>query len=387
MPADSTADTSTTIAALTDRARREIDSGVLPSCQFAVARAGAVIASETLGDVPAGAATRYVTFSCSKGIFAAAVWAAVSDGLVAYDTPVAYVVPEFATNGKDAVTVHHLMTMTAGFPRAPLGPPEWATRKGRLDAFARWRLSWEPGTQCEYHASSAHWVLAEIVERVSGQDYRAYLGDRVMKPLGLELVLGSSEADDRTLAPPRSVGKPPSAEEMEALTGIKGLELPEVADEILVRFAEPEVRAVGVPAAGVIGTAADLALYYQALLDDRAGVWDPAVLHDATTVVYTGDMVDPVRGAVALRTRGLMLAGADGKQTHRGFGRRVSPRAFGHDGAGGQIAWADPETGLSFAFLTNGLDAHVLRMGRRNVSLSDLACALASREEERTPRR
>jgi CubicO group peptidase (beta-lactamase class C family) len=54
----------------------------------------------------------------------------------------------------------------------------------------------------------------------------------------------------------------------------------------------------------------------------------------------------------------------------------VSPRAFGHAGAGGQIAWADPATGLSFCYLTNGLDAHVVRQGRRAHALSSRAGAL-----------
>ena len=51
---------------------------------------------------------------------------------------------------------------------------------------------------------------------------------------------------------------------------------------------------------------------------------------------------------------------------------------FGHGGAGGQIAWADPATGLSFAYLTNGHDRDLLREGRRIIALSSLAavCAL-----------
>ena len=42
-------------------------------------------------------------------------------------------------------------------------------------------------------------------------------------------------------------------------------------------------------------------------------------------------------------------------------------------GAGGQIAWADPESGISFAYVTNGLDAHVIRQGRRGIALSSYA--------------
>ena len=72
------------------------------------------------------------------------------------------------------------------------------------------------------------------------------------------------------------------------------------------------------------------------------------------------------------------MAGDDGKAAFRGFGRAVSPRAFGHNGAGGQVAWADPDNGLSFCYLTNGLDANVLRQGRRGTSLSSKAASTAS---------
>jgi CubicO group peptidase (beta-lactamase class C family) len=65
---------------------------------------------------------------------------------------------------------------------------------------------------------------------------------------------------------------------------------------------------------------------------------------------------DPWTGVPALRTLGLTVAGDDGKAAVRQFGRATGPRAFGASGLGGQIAWADPDSGLSFCFLTNGLD-------------------------------
>jgi len=266
--------------------------------------------------------------------------------------------------------------MTAGFPNAPLGPPAWWTSASRREAFTGWRLDWEPGTRCEYHPSSAHWVLAEMVNELTGSDYRTVLTARVLEPLGLAMRLGTT-GDEAVFARVACVGTPPSADEIEALTGIAGVELPEITDETLLRFNDPDVRALGQPSAGVVGTAADLARFYQALLDDRLGLWDPAVLADGTSVVRTHDLVDPVRGVTALRTRGVHVAGDGDSRLRRGFGRRVSPRAFGHDGAGGQVAWADPATGLSFAYLTNGLDANPIRMARRGVALSDRACDLA----------
>jgi CubicO group peptidase (beta-lactamase class C family) len=57
------------------------------------------------------------------------------------------------------------------------------------------------------------------------------------------------------------------------------------------------------------------------------------------------------------------------------FGLGTSPRTFGHDGAGGQISWADPETGLSFCYLTSGMDANRVREYQRDEELANLAAA------------
>jgi CubicO group peptidase (beta-lactamase class C family) len=83
-------------------------------------------------------------------------------------------------------------------------------------------------------------------------------------------------------------------------------------------------------------------------------------------------------GVPANRSLGLVLAGDDGGSAQRGLGHTVSPAAFGHNGAGGQVAWADPATGLSFAYLTNGLDRHVIRLWRRGSALSSLAGVCAA---------
>lgn len=72
-----------------------------------------------------------------------------------------------------------------------------------------------------------------------------------------------------------------------------------------------------------------------------------------------------------------MIAGGDGKANMRGFGRTNSPDAFGHPGFGGQIGWADPATGISFGYVTNGFDRNDLREGRRSVALSSLAGSCA----------
>jgi CubicO group peptidase (beta-lactamase class C family) len=161
---------------------------------------------------------------------------------------------------------------------------------------------------------------------------------------------------------------------MEVL-GIAELEMGEVTPEILLGFNDPDVRAVGIPGGGGVSSAVALAAYYQALLHDRAGLWDPAVLAEGTARVHC-DLPDPMLGHPSNRTLGLVLAGDDGLAALRGMGHRVSPRAFGHNGAAGQIAFADPESGISFAFCTSGVELNPLREARRTAAIATRAAQL-----------
>ena len=108
------------------RARREVDDGLLPSCQLTLAKDGETIATATFGD--ADKDSRYVIFSCTKALVASTVWLLLADGSLKLDQRVADLIPEFATNGKDVVTLEQVLLHTAGFPHAPLGVPDWSTR-------------------------------------------------------------------------------------------------------------------------------------------------------------------------------------------------------------------------------------------------------------------
>ena len=104
-------------------------------------------------------------------------------------------------------------------------------------------------------------------------------------------------------------------------------------------------------------------------------IWSPAILENAFTP-RNADFIDPMTGHPALRGLGVVVAGESGR-IWRGFAEGCSPRAVGHMGAGGQIAWADPESGLSFAWCTNGADRNPLRQGARGLQLSTLAARCA----------
>ena len=71
----------------------------------------------------------------------------------------------------------------------------------------------------------------------------------------------------------------------------------------------------------------------------------------------------------------MVVAGDPPDSIRRGYGHGQGPRTFGHSGAGGQLAWADPDTGVSFCYLTNGLDEHVIRQARRGIGINSRAVA------------
>lgn len=349
---------------LLDQAAVDVDSGRLPSCQLALAQHGEVVALESFGD--ATDASRYVVFSVTKALVGALAWQVIGEGLLTDATRVAELVPEFDADGKRDVTVEHLLTHTAGFPNAPIRSLDGATPEGRARRFAQWRLDFAPGTRTHYHPVAAHWVVAELIQRATGTDYRQALRDRVLDPLGNRTQLGDSGA----VQPLVVVG-----------TSQQGPPVPVAVDEHALQFNDPAVRAVGVPGAGAVAGAADIALFYQALLHNPGGLWDARVLADATSRVRF-EHLDPFTKVPANRTLGLTVAGDDGKAAMREFGKACSPRAFGASGLGGQIAWADPATGISFCYLTNGLDADLVASYVRSSRLSTLAARWGNARED-----
>lgn len=363
------------IERLLTRVRREVDQGLSPAVQIAIGYQGTLVVDETIG---APADSRFVAFSATKAFVAAAVWRLIDRGDLALDAPVAATLPSFATNGKDAVTLRHVLTHTGGFPYAPLGPDRWGTRDSRLEAFSRWRLATEPGSTFTYHPVSGHWVLGELIAEVTGQDHTDAIEALVTAPLGLPRVLGIGADDRAGIVESVAIGQLPTPEEMEQALGLKidlaELIPPEVGVAALLTLNDPAAQAVGVPGGGGVMRAGDLALLYQAFLHDEQGLWSKEILAGGTAEVHCA--LPDLFGKSANRTLGLILAGDDGHADQRSMGRTASPQAFGHPGAGGQLAFADPATGLSVAYLTAGMDQHVIREGRRGIAIASLGADL-----------
>ena len=365
------------VAELLARVQREVDEGLLPAAQVALARNGKVGVFASYGDAQPESLTPM--FSATKAVTSSAAWLLFAEGQLSEDERVVDIIPEFNTHGKDVVTVQQLFTHTAGFPHAPFKPLQWLDKEERNARYQQWRLSWEPGTKFEYHPSSSMWVIAEIIERRTGIAFTEFVRQRVLDPLQLDdLFVGLPEAENQRALDCCYVGDPLSEEDYRKM----GMPVPpetEVTEEAILRFNDPAIRAVGVPGGGGYANAADLALFYQALLHgglDGTQVWEQATLEDARRI-RSGDLQDMMFNKPANRGLGIIISG-DESRSFRGFGKTNSPAAFGHNGAGGQLAWVDPATGISLAYLTPGHDRNSVRQARRGVAISSLAAVCAA---------
>jgi CubicO group peptidase (beta-lactamase class C family) len=320
------------------RARLEVEQGRLPSVQVAAAREGRLVAFETYG-----AATnerRYILQSVGRNLVAATIWKLLGEGVLHLEERIAEVIPEFGTNGKEAVTLEHVLTHTAGFPFAPLGYPKMLERSRRLEAMGRWRLDWEPGSRLQFHLTAAAWVLAELVERRTDLPFAEYLRTEIVEPLGLgfRLPLPAEEYHD-VLAEPVVTDRTSDDQEVDPWGPWY--------------LANPEVLAAGEPSHSVVGTAADVAMLGQAVL--HSGLWSTATLDDAIRVRRSeppfGERI--YGGSPETVNVGLFVT-VSGEKGGNFTPRTGSPRTFGHRGAPSQLGFTDADTGTSFAFLTNG---------------------------------
>jgi CubicO group peptidase (beta-lactamase class C family) len=358
------------VDALIERARRDVDSGRLPAAQLALALDGRLVVNEAFG--AATTDSRFSTFSMIKPVVSLVVMELAAEGLIDLHRPVADLLPSFGGNGKDRVTISQVLLHAGGFPHAPLRVEAWADRGARLEAYAGWHLTAEPGTGYEYHASAGHWVIADVITEVTGRHHADVVAERMLDPVGLPRMLAIDPAEQEDIVDLVSVGKEPEPGTYQAMFGVEPLDT-EVTNENLEAFNDPGVRAAGNPGGGGIARAADLALWYQEVLNDDGTLLTPQVRTDALTQVRQNG-VDWL-GTPANRTHAFVLAGDDGRANYRGHGHGASPLTFGHSGAKGQIAAADPATGISYCYMTSGMERDDVVHGRRAIAIATRAIA------------
>lgn len=319
-----------------------IHEGFHPGAQLAIARHGKLALCRNFGEAavdplrPVDERTLFPLFSNTKVITAVAVWTLVEEGKIRFSDRVAEHVPGFGAHGKNDVTVGHLLTHQAGFPAAEVAPECFMDHELLRRAVCEFKPEWPPGSRLSYHRTAAHWVIAVLVEAITGADYRDEIRNRVIVPLGLaqEMFLDLPETEDHRIA---AMHSPRQAE--------KWLLDPTVS--------APLFRRAGIPGGGGYATARAMTVFYQMMV--QGGTWNgvriisPRMI-DYVTRDFTGDRVDDYTGYAMHRGLGPFSLGQSG---HPGLGAIGHPRTFGHSGVGSSYCWADPTSGLSFAFLSN----------------------------------
>ena len=324
---------------------RHLAEGRYPGAQIAVARHGKLALVRTFGDarleptrVPAGEDTLWLLYSNTKVITAAAVWVLAEQGALRFTDRVADHVPGFEANGKGDITIVQLLSHQGGFPNADVPQATWEDHELLRRAVCGFTLEWTPGSRVFYHGRAAHWVAAVLIEALTKTDYRAFIREQVIEPLGLgdELFVGLPDARHDRAA---------------------DMHEPAAAGSGQVRRADendPTFRRAGTPGGGGYATARAMAAFYQMLaaggtLNGRR-LFSPRMIQYVTRSV-TGSRVDDYMGMPMHRALGPHVRGTT--ETIRGLGSIASPRTFGHGGVGSSYCWADPDSGVSFAYLTN----------------------------------
>ncbi len=295
---------------------------------------------------PFNAHTLAPVFSTTKAIAAILIARLVDQGRLAYDQAVAKVWPEFAQAGKGEITVGQVMSHQdglAGLPE-PMDPALWLNWNAIVEKLAAMAPLWPPGTASGYHPITFGYTAGEIFRRIDGRTMGQALREDLAGPFGLDLWIGLPELEFPRVA---ELERPTRFADFGKITEVKKL-------AFLTKWAAPGGRGTGewrkaeIPSANGHVTAEGLARLMNALacggeLDGRA-ILKPATIEALTRErIFGQDLVLPFEiswAAGLMRNTPNMIYGP---------GRE----SFGHSGWGGSFAFADPERGLSGAYVMN----------------------------------
>jgi CubicO group peptidase (beta-lactamase class C family) len=324
---------------------RHVAEGRYPGAQYAVARHGKLAVTSTIGDartdpgrVAATDTTLWLLYSNTKVLIACAVWLLAERGALLFSDTVAQHLPGFEQNAKGDITITQLLSHQGGFPNADVPKAAWEDHDLLRRSVCAFTLEWTPGSRVYYHGRAAHWVAAAMIEAVTKGDYRDFIRSEITEPLGIaeECFVGLPDA------------KHGRAVDMHEPSPDGSRQITRTEEN------NPQFRRAGTPGGGGYATARAMAAFYQMMA--HGGTLNGVRLLSPRMVSYvtrnvTGDRVDGYMGMPMHRGLGPHSRGTT--DTIRGLGALASPRVFGHGGVGSSYCWADPDSGVSFAYLTN----------------------------------
>lgn len=342
-----------------------IRAGLHIGAQAYVSIGGQCIADLALGESRPGVAmtpdTLMLWLSSSKPIAAVAIAQLWERGRLALDDPVARHVPEFAQNGKDAITLRHVLTHTAGIRWIETGWPvaSWEQIIARICAM-RPERDWPPGRKAGYSAHVTWFVLGEIVRRLDGRDYARYAREEIFEPLGM--------IDSWIAMPPevyRAYGQRLGI--MQKTEGGTAADL----------GADTEAACTHArPSGSGHGPMRELARFYEMLLNGgelsgRRILLPQSV--EAITARHRASMYDQTFRHIMDWGLGFIVDSSQyGPDTPYGYGPSASPRTFGHSGSQSSVAFADPEHRLAAAIVFNGAPGEAAHQHRARAALAAL---------------
>jgi CubicO group peptidase (beta-lactamase class C family) len=325
-----------------------------------------------------------VVWSCTKGATALCAHILVSRGELVLDAPVARYWPEFAKNGKDAITVRMLLAHQAGLAafREPIPDDGYCDWDLVVDRLGAQEPLWEPGARHGYHALTFGHLVGEVVRRVGGQSLGAFFRSEIAHPLGLDFWIGLPEEHEPRVAP-TIAAMPGPGEALPSFyqaaladpTSVPGMVLMHSGALLVPGFIdERATHAAEIPSANGVTNARGLAAMYAAVANPGRGLVDDEAIAAmgavASATSLDATMLVPTRWALGF-VKSMDNHHLDGADRD---GVVLAESAFGHVGMGGSLGFADPAARMSFGYTMNrqglavGLDA-------RGQSLVDAAYA------------
>ncbi|MEW1691049.1 serine hydrolase domain-containing protein [Streptomyces sp. NPDC091265] len=288
-------------------------------------------------------------FSSTKGAAHLVVALLVQDGTLELDRTVASYWPEFAAGGKDALTLRELLGHRSGLVGIEGGfnGADLADDRVIAATLAEQEPFWEPGKEYGYHALVIGALTGEVVRRVTGRSIQELYEERVRLPYGLDLHLGQPAHLEPRYVPVRPMNPTPEQAAELAAHPFEPGSLRAVAFNYPTDFVawinDPSVRALGPASVGGVGSARALAGMYAAVISEVAGrapLLTPEIRAEFARPGLTGvDRVTDETDHFGL-----------GFERPQMYYPSLGEGAFGHCGAAGSQAFADPASGVAYGY-------------------------------------
>lgn len=304
-----------------------------------------------------------VVWSCTKGATALCAHVLASRGQLDLAAPVAEYWPEFATHGKESITVAMLLAHQAGLPafREPIPDEGYCEWEFIADRLANQEPLWEPGTRHGYHALTFGHLVGEVVRRISGQTLGTYFRSVIAEPLGLDFWIGLPAELEARVAP--TIPAMPGPDDVLPSFYQSALTDPQSIGAMVLMHSglalapgwidTRNAHAAELPAFGGIANARALAGMYAPLANGGGALVDAEQL-GAMSAVASATSVD---ATMLVPTRWSLGFVKSIDNRRRGPGDQdgvvLSEDAFGHVGMGGSLGFCDPRAQVSFGYTMN----------------------------------